>query len=82
MSLDRREYLLACLSEECHEVGKAAMKALRFGESEERYLKIKDEMQDVLAVWMLLFNENFRDLDDEGVMDAKVARRLRYAPGE
>lgn len=59
--MNRREYLLTCLSEECAEVGQRVSKALRFGMSEiqpgqglSNDDRICEELRDLLAVATIL----------------------------
>ena len=59
--MDRTEHLLACLAEECDEVGQRALKALRFGllevqpeQNKTNWQRIQDELIDLLAVMEML----------------------------
>lgn len=79
MAMTREQYLLICLAEECDEVGQRVMKALRFGLSEvqagqelSNAERILDEMQDLVAVYTILSNENM--IPDLGFVD--VDRKL------
>lgn len=58
--MNRTEYLLCCLAEECTEVGQRVSKALRFGLREVQPMqplnnaeRIREEMRDLLAVGAL-----------------------------
>lgn len=62
--MNRREHLLACLAEECDEVGQRVMKALRFGADEiqpgqpfSNAMRICEELRDLLAVADILQSE-------------------------
>ena len=55
--MNRKEHLLACLAEECDEVGQRVMKALRFGldevqdgQSLSNQQRISEELFDLIAV--------------------------------
>lgn len=59
--MNRTEHLLACLAEECHEVGQRALKAQRFGllevqpeQDKTNWQRIQDELADLLAVMEML----------------------------
>lgn len=59
--MNRREHLLTCLSEECHEVGQRVSKALRFGLTEVQQGqplnnadRIAEELRDLIAVAKIL----------------------------
>lgn len=59
--MNRQEYLLECLSEECNEVGQRVSKALRFGMSEvqpgqalSNADRIVDELEDLISVARIL----------------------------
>ena len=63
--MNRREHLLACLAEECDEVGQRVMKALRFGLNEVQSgqaltnaERIAEELKDLFAVSTILQAEN------------------------
>lgn len=64
--MNRQEYLLVCLNEECLEVAKEVDKALRFGlddwspsgpSSETNRKKISQELTDLIAVAQMLKDE-------------------------
>lgn len=72
--MKRAEHLIACLAEECDEVGQRCMKALRFGLSEVQpgqpltnAQRIVQEYYDLLAVVEML--------DDEGLIEAPFPER-------
>jgi NTP pyrophosphatase (non-canonical NTP hydrolase) len=59
--MNRTEHLLACLAEECHEVGQRALKAQRFGllevqpeQEKTNWQRLQDELTDLLAVMEML----------------------------
>jgi hypothetical protein len=65
--MNMQEYLLVCLSEECAEIQKAAMKAIRFGIDKGNPFKenfvsnrqdIEHEISDLLTVVEILNSEN------------------------
>lgn len=89
--MNRSEHLLACLAEECAEVQKNVMKALRFGlqggypGSEVTNAEaIADELRDLIAVAMILerggwisrWNPNEADVS---VKRTKIEKYMRYA---
>jgi NTP pyrophosphatase (non-canonical NTP hydrolase) len=61
--MNRREYLITCLVEECSEVQKAATKILRFGmddqykEKASNIEELSNEIYDVMAIIQLLRDE-------------------------
>lgn len=62
--MNRQEHLLACLAEECDEVGQRVMKALRFGldevqsgQSMTNDERIAMELRDLLSVAQILLEE-------------------------
>ncbi len=62
--MNRKEYLLACLAEECDEVGQRAMKALRFslaevqpGQPLSNAERISEEYADLVAVFTICVQE-------------------------
>ena len=76
--MDRKEYLLLCLNEECLEVAKEADKALRFGlndwspnlpKTETNRKRISDELSDLIAVAQMLKDELYID---EYMIDEKI----------
>jgi len=82
--MNRPEYLLECLSEECNEVGQRVSKALRFslqeiqpGQPLNNAERIVEELRDVLAVTLILIEEgvlpNFDFVEDVGA----IAKRLK-----
>jgi len=59
--MNRTEHLLACLAEECHEIGQRALKAQRFGLLEiqpeqelTNWHRLQQELADLLAVMEML----------------------------
>lgn len=90
--MTRSEHLLACLAEECDEVGQRCMKALRFGLDEiqpgqplTNAERIVVEYYDLLAVVLLLREEGILPFDAEAPVElleakqAKVEKFMRYA---
>jgi len=68
--MNRKEYLLLCLNEECLEVAKEADKALRFGlddwepgkpQTETNRKRITEELTDLIAVAQMLKDEMYID---------------------
>jgi len=68
--MNRQEYLLVCLNEECLEVAKEADKALRFGlddwapnslPSDTNRKKITQELTDLISVAQMLKDELYID---------------------
>lgn len=62
--MNKTEYLLACLAEECGEVAQRATKALRFGldevqpyQEKTNRQRIKDELIDLITVWDMLCDD-------------------------
>jgi len=85
--MTRAEYLLACLAEECDEVGQRTMKALRFslqevqaGQSLNNALRIAAELKDLIAVATLCHQEGllpyFKPCEEE--YQAKVAKIEKF----
>jgi len=73
--VDRKEYLLTCLIEECSEVQKEATKALRFG-LDDNWLnrgtqadRIVHEMCDLISVYNML-------VEDELIHDVTTAEMI------
>lgn len=57
MIQNAKEELYECLIEECAEVIKAKSKIMRFGETPERVIHLKDEIADVMGCISMLFEE-------------------------
>lgn len=86
--MDRIQYLLVCLSEECAELSKEVSKALRFGlndagpdSSHTNIEKIKMEFNDLFAVMKMLkaeksFGEN--GLLENNDIDKKIQKVEKY----
>ena len=80
--MTHKEYLLACLAEECAEVGQAACKALRFGlddKAEEHQLTnaeyLAAELNDVIAIVELLEEAGYLSrYSDFRMIEAKKIR--------
>lgn len=89
--MTRAEYLLACLAEECDEVGQRCMKALRFGLTEVQpgqtltnADRIFGELSDLYAVAQLLQKEGligvgFTSLAARDAKWAKVEKFYAYS---
>ncbi|WP_217577350.1 hypothetical protein [Mesorhizobium sp. GbtcB19] len=89
--MNRPEHLLACLAEECDEVGKNCMKALRFGladgypgSSVTNAQEIAKELSDLIAVMRMLVAEGLIPKPDLGgsaitAKQTKVEKYLAYA---
>lgn len=88
--MTRTEHLLACLAEECDEVGQRVMKALRFGLTEVQpgqdktnAERIAEELTDLVAVLEMLHDA--KALPPLGMMPErwrkheKVEKYLRYS---
>ena len=85
--MNRQEYLLVCLNEECLEVGKEVDKALRFGlddwspndtPTETNRKKITQELTDLIAVAQMLKDELYIDefMVDDKLYEKKI--RVEY----
>lgn len=84
--MNRLQYLLTVLSEECDEIGKLCSKSQRFGlnslnpeTGKVNNIEIHKEMNDVLAVLRLLnteFNLGFEV--DENLINAKIEKMQRF----
>lgn len=79
--MNRKEYLLECLSEECNEVGQRVSKALRFGLSEvqdgqpfNNAERIMEELRDLWAVVEICQDEGF--LPEFGISTTDVDNKL------
>lgn len=79
--MNRQEYLLVCLNEECLEVAKEADKALRFGlddwspsapPSETNRKRISQELTDLIAVAQMLKDELYID---EYMIDENLSKK-------
>jgi NTP pyrophosphatase (non-canonical NTP hydrolase) len=88
--MNRQEHLLACLAEEAGEIVQAVGKALRFGlqdgypgTSRTNEQDIKDECNQLLAVFEMLKCDVFKMADDEisrtaKTIDKKQKKVLEY----
>jgi hypothetical protein len=89
--MNRAEHLLACIAEECDEVGKNCMKALRFGLQDgypganvTNAQEIADELSDLIAVMRMAVSEGVipkPDLSGPRIVakQQKVEKYLVYA---
>jgi len=82
--MNRSEHLLACLAEECDEVGQRVMKALRFGLAEvqkgqplNNADRIAAEYADLVAVYEICRAEGILPAPEVDV-EAKQAKIARY----
>ena len=82
--MDRKEYLLTCLIEECSEVQKEATKALRFGMDDnwkdhgKQSDRIVHEFIDLLSIYeMLIQDGHIKDVSVEEVLELTVAKKTR-----
>ena len=85
--MNRPEHLLACLAEECDEVGQRVMKALRFGLREVQAGqpltnddRICDELRDLIAVAHILHSEGVIGwfMPETGDVHAKRAKIEKF----
>lgn len=89
--MTRAEHLLACLAEECDEIGKNCMKALRFGltdgypgSNSTNAEEISRELTDLIAVMRMMVAEGLIPKPDLGGAaitgkKAKVEKFMVYA---
>lgn len=88
--MDRREYLLVCLMEECAEIQKEASKILRFGlgdfdpndkEKKSNIVRLAEEITDLKGILIMLNLENilleFNTLPTEKIK--KVKKYMDYS---
>ena len=81
--LNKIDYLLVCLQEECAEVQKVISKSLRFG-LEDRYKnplnieKLNCELNDIYAVVRMLNEEGIILKKDKILIDEKILRVNHY----
>lgn len=74
--MNKQEYLLACLAEECSEITKSAMKASRFGMNDHYPDKpiptnkesIEQECVDLIGVMALMLEEGIINLTNDDIM--------------
>ena len=83
--MDRKEYLLTCLIEECSEVQKEATKALRFGLDDNwrdrgaQADRIVHEFCDLISVYQMLVEEGLlNDITTEEMIEMKKERVEKY----
>lgn len=84
--MNRQEYLLVCLVEELSEMQHAASKCLRFTPEDvcperkiKNRLKLQDELNDVVAVLEMLYDDGFSLSEDDarkGIKKQKLARLM------
>lgn len=82
--MNRKEYLLTCLTEECSEIIKEVSKSLRFGLYDHEpgsdlmnCQRVSEEICDLLAVWEILVNENILPFVDKEVLIQKKIKKLK-----
>lgn len=85
--MNRKEYLLECLSEECDEVSQRISKALRFsleeiqpGQPLNNAERIVEELHDLFSVVSILNEEAIIsfDLPSEEIVEAKKAKIEKF----
>jgi NTP pyrophosphatase (non-canonical NTP hydrolase) len=81
--VDREQYLLICLAEECDEVGQRVMKTLRFGADETQpgdtrtnRQRLQEELNDLLGVASMLGLDLRNSREPKR---SKVERYMRYS---
>ena len=86
--MTNEQHLLTILAEECAEVGQRATKAIRFGledpngaqpgfpSNKERLL---EELNDLLAVVDLLFEDNYIDKDKQKLKQQKIEKYTKLS---
>jgi len=90
MSVDIKDYLLACISEEAGEISQAVGKAHRFGlldknpkSKSTNWVDLRKEIHDIIAVYEMLCDEFDRvDVIDRKMVAAKkrkVAKYMKYS---
>lgn len=83
--MTKTEYLLACLAEECAEVSKAALKALRFGLDDfdpetpmiTNTMALLDELTDLATTAQMLEIQTHRRFHSEGLSRIDRMKRKR-----
>jgi len=83
--MNKIEYLLVCLTEECAEIIKDTDKALRFGlndshpcEKGTNHERIENEINDLLGVFELLHESGIEFKVDIKKIDKKKEKVLKY----
>lgn len=86
MALTKEEYLLDCLIEECAEIIQRATKAKRFGLEEiqkdqphSNEYRLNYELNDLVGVADLLFEDGWHDQDSVDLKKSKVSRYMQYS---
>lgn len=85
--MNKKEYLLSCLSEECGEVTQAVSKILRFGSDdhhpdapvyETNKKRLSDECNDIYAVLIMLADKGIIDPINLDAIQAKKEKVQKY----
>ena len=88
--MNKTEYLLTCLSEECAEISQRASKAIRFGLAEKQVgqemdnaSRLCEEVVDLLCVLELVDKHcpelrNANDFDPDKCREVKLAKLEKY----
>lgn len=88
MGVNKNEYLLTCLGEECNEIGQRASKALRFGLAEvqpgqplSNVERLAAELDDLMGVLQLLREQGVMDYQPNPARIADKQAKLRAFMG-
>lgn len=78
--MNKAEYLLTCLTEECGEVIQSASKLLRFGTDEITKAKLQNEINDVYAIVELIdkFVVGLPDVGNREAISDKKSKVFHY----
>ena len=83
--MNRKEYLLACISEECGEVAQVIGKSQRFGildvfpkDGKTNWLKLRHEIHDILAVYEMFCEEHEQTLLFDRDLILKKKERVEH----
>lgn len=84
--VNREQYLLSCLAEECAEVAQRASKALRFGMKEvqpgqdkSNARRLSDEMTDLVTVYSWLVQTANPNLQPSREKSMKIKKYMEYS---
>jgi hypothetical protein len=84
--MNKTEYLLTCLAEECAEVGQRASKAIRFGldetqpgQDKSNAMRMLLELMDVMAVFEMLIEQvpAYAEIDTEALYEQHKEQKLK-----